>query len=581
MIPTSFEEPKPSGEQRESPTSQKNEEENGISTEFSLSNYQPPYLESDQASFSFPTTLPQEDLSSSTFDVQEVSPSTSPTSEDMSHTLDHPGDVLIREKPIEYTEPDASSTVPAERSSTAKFDSVTEVPAQSSPQSEVTIEIQVPSSRSSSTSQDTVHESTEPIHPTVSTEQQVSSSSMEKDLSSPVTLTSSETPQATSTSSITEETLNATSTPTTPTPGEEQWTSSPQVRKLSTVPAENSTTSTALVTDEVSSSSAPDSSVTASTVHDDSGANTSLAAAIDQETSLSDLQSPEPRKLPSITAVEATPEASSFSSPSSTSHQISSTSPKSSRTSSISLGKGTEVEASASSPVTITTSSDPQKTTVLSAAEAPSTASSTSFASLENQENLTSTIDDLSSDSPTTRTSAEHVDSTVRDTTEQISGSELTHRDHDPSTHSHENLIVEELEISVDTKPTQSRPSSPYDLASPISDDRERTVSESDIHLSSTNDDPPTVRIDDAFSLSNKEEGEGEPNQSSSHSPIEETRPTDILSSIVVKEYPSFDSPTEPQPSPVPDSSQQSSHDSSLTDVEGQSQRPQSPTETI
>ena len=321
--------------------------------------------------------------------------------------------------------------------------------------------------------------------------------------------------------------------------------------------------------------------LTASTVHDDSGANTSLAAAIDQETSSSDLQSPEPRKLPSITAVEATPEASSFSSSGSTNRQISSTSPKSSRTSSISLGKGTEVEASASSPVTITTSSDPQKTTALSAAEAPFTASSTSFASLENQENLTSAIDDLSSDSPTTRTSTEHVDSTVRDTTEQISGSELTHRDHDPSTHSHENLIVEELEISVDTKPTQSRPSSPYDLASPISDDRERTVSESDIHLSSTNDDPPTVRIDDAFSLSNKEEGEGEPNQSSSHSPIEETRPTDILSSIVVKEYPSFDSPTEPQPSPVPDSSQQSSHDSSLTDVEGQSQRPQSPTETI
>lgn len=542
-----------------------------MSPEFSLSNYQPIHLESDPAPLSFPTTSPKEDLSSSTFDVQEVSPSTSPTSEDMSHTLDHPADVLIREKPIEYTIPDASPTVPVERPPTAKLDSATEVPALSSPQSEVTIEIQVPSSRTSSTSQDTVHELAESTHPTISREQRVSFSSMEEGSPSLVTLTSAETHQATSTSSITEESLNTTSPPSTPTLGEEQWTSSPQVRQLSTVSAENPTTSTTLVTDEVSSSSAPDSSVTASTVHDDSRADASLAAATDQETFASDLQSPEPQKRPSVTA----PEASLFSSPSSISRQISSTSPSSSRTSSISLGKMTEVEASASSPVPITTSSDPQETTALSAAEVPSTASSTSFASLEKQESLTSAIGDLTSDSPATRTSAEHVDST-----EQMPSGEPPHRAHDPSTHSHENFIVEELEISLDTKPSQSRPLSPDDLTSSFSDDRERTVSESDIHLSSTTDDPPTIRIDNTFNLS-KSGAEEEPNQSSSRGPIEETRPTDILSSIVIKEYPSSDSPTEPQPSPVADNSQQSSHDSSLTDVEGQSQQLRSPTESI
>ena len=570
-IQTSFEERQSTSEERGFLLSSQYEQELRIGTEFPPASHEPAYVDAQQAPHSLPTPLPKDDVSSAALEAQEVSPSTSPTREDLSDTVHHSTDALIREQPIAYTEP-------------AVF----------SPRSEVTIEVQVPSSRSSSTSQDTVHELPAPAPSAISAEPPVSSSRTEESLPSPVGVTSS----------ITEETVNDTLPSFASTFREEQWTSSPQLRTLSLTPSENTITSTSLIADEVTPSLSPASSVTASAVQEDAKADSTVSTtsiSTDQMNFSFDPRSPnlssEAGKLPTI----PTAEASSFSSPGETSkagqpasfdRQISSTSSPPSRTSSISAEKVTEVEGSPPSTLTTATPVEPQKPTEItftasSIADSSSEASelvaqSTSPVDNEHQIGTSSVTENsppasggFNSEMPLTSTSAEHAASTERDPTEQMPGGDLFG-------HSLESSIVEELEISFDTKPSQSRSSSAYDLSSPLLGQRERVESgESDTRLSSSKDDQGTFRIDEAInSTKREEEEEGESSHSPSLNQSEETRPTDILSSIVIKEYPSSDDPSEPRPSPVPDSGQQSSHDSSLTDVEGQSLRSRTPTET-
>jgi hypothetical protein len=132
------------------------------------------------------------------------------------------------------------------------------------------------------------------------------------------------------------------------------------------------------------------------------------------------------------------------------------------------------------------------------------------------------------------------------------------------SIHSMERSSMEEYEISFDTDRDASRSSSFALTSTPLSE-RKQSFPQSDTNISSVQDHQSQLKQNYSSEQTKTEE---EINSSLTIKP-EEINLIDNSSSTITNDYQLDDNLYESNPFSLPDTSKQSSHSSSLTDVEG------------